>query len=44
LEVRVKAPDAKGKLRKLEVSSRRGYYMSGIGDKDAKEATAARVQ
>lgn len=27
LAVRVKAPDAKGKLRKLEVSSRRGYFM-----------------
>jgi hypothetical protein len=31
LEVRVKAPDEKGKLRKLEVSSRRGYYMSESG-------------
>ena len=40
LEVRVKAPDAKGKLRKLEVSSRRGYYMSETGEKEAKEATA----
>jgi hypothetical protein len=29
--VRVKAPDAKGKLRKLEVSARRGYYMSDTG-------------
>ena len=28
LEVRVKAPDQKGKLRKLQVSSRQGYYMS----------------
>lgn len=27
LAVRVKAPDAKGKQRKLEVSSRRGYFM-----------------
>jgi VWFA-related protein len=26
LAIRVKAPDAKGKLRKLEVSSRRGYF------------------
>jgi VWFA-related protein len=43
LEVRVKAPDAKGKLRKLEVSSRRGYYMSETGDKDAKEATASKA-
>ncbi|HEV7474198.1 MAG TPA: VWA domain-containing protein [Pyrinomonadaceae bacterium] len=44
LDVRVKAPDAKGKLRKLEVSSRRGYYMSETGEKDAKEATAAKTQ
>jgi len=43
LEVRVKAPDAKGKLRKLEVSSRRGYYMSEMGEKE-KEATAAKAQ
>jgi len=43
LEVRVKAPDAKGKLRKLEVSSRRGYYMSETGDKDAREATASKA-
>ena len=28
LEVRVKAKDAKGKTRKLEVSARKGYYMS----------------
>jgi VWFA-related protein len=41
LEVRVKAPDAKGKLRKLEVSSRRGYYMSETGEK---ETTAAKAQ
>ena len=27
LTLRVKAPDAKGKLRKLEVSSRRGYFV-----------------
>jgi VWFA-related protein len=38
LEVRVKAPDAKGKLRKLEVSSRQGYYMS---ETQEKEKTAA---
>jgi hypothetical protein len=44
LEVRVKAADAKGKLRKLEVSSRRGYYMSETGEKEAKDATAARAQ
>lgn len=41
LEVRVKAPDAKGKLRKLEVSSRQGYYMS---ETQGKEKTAANVQ
>jgi VWFA-related protein len=41
LEVRVKAPDAKGKLRKLEVSSRQGYYMAETG---GKEKTAANVQ
>lgn len=29
LEVRVKAKDDKGKNRKLQVSSRQGYYMSG---------------
>ena len=28
LEVRVKAPDEKGKKRKLQVSSRQGYYMA----------------
>ncbi len=27
LSIRVKALDAKGKTRKLEVSSRRGYFM-----------------
>jgi VWFA-related protein len=41
LEVRVKAPDAKGKLRKLEVSSRRGYYMSETGEK---QTTASKAQ
>ncbi len=41
LEVRVKAPDAKGKLRKLEVSSRKGYYMS---ETQEKEKTAAVVR
>ena len=39
LEVKVKAPDAKGKLRKLEVSSRQGYYMSETQEKE-KTATA----
>lgn len=37
LEVRVKAPDAKGKTHKLEVSARKGYYMSETA---AKETTA----
>jgi VWFA-related protein len=41
LEVRVKATDAKGKLRKLQVSSRQGYYMSETGEK---ETTASKVQ
>lgn len=40
LEVRVKAPDEKGKTRKLQVSSRQGYYMSSTLAKDA----AAKVQ
>ncbi|HEV2884828.1 MAG TPA: VWA domain-containing protein [Pyrinomonadaceae bacterium] len=35
LEVRVKAKDAKGKERKLEVSARKGYYMSETRAKDA---------
>jgi VWFA-related protein len=35
LEVRVKAPDEKGKTRKLQVSSRHGYYMSSTLPKDA---------
>lgn len=43
LEVKVKAPDAKGKLRKLEVSSRRGYYMSEAGGKgESIEASAVK--
>jgi VWFA-related protein len=41
LEIRVKAPDAKGKLRKLEVSSRQGYYMTTAS---GKETTAAKAQ
>jgi len=44
LEVKVKAPDAKGKMRKLEVSSRRGYYMSETGAKELKETTAEKTQ
>ena len=39
LEVRVKAKDAKGKKRKLEVNARRGYYMSATNVKTATEAT-----
>ena len=40
LEVRVKAPDAKGKMRKLIVSSRQGYYMPG----ETKDTTASKAQ
>jgi len=35
LEVRVKAKDEKGKNRKLQVSSRQGYYMSTTLPKEA---------
>ncbi|HET6980138.1 MAG TPA: VWA domain-containing protein [Pyrinomonadaceae bacterium] len=35
LEVRVKAQDQKGKSRKLQVSSRQGYYMSSTAPKEA---------
>src|ERR1044071_5706410 len=35
LDVRVKAQDEKGKTRKLQVSSRQGYYMSSTLPKDA---------
>ena len=35
LEVRVKAQDQKGKNRKLQVSSRQGYYMSSTVPKEA---------
>ena len=35
LEVRVNARDEKGKTRKLQVSSRQGYYMSSTVPKDA---------
>jgi VWFA-related protein len=41
LEVRVKAPDEKGKTRKLIVSARQGYYMPSPTDKDT---TAVRAQ
>jgi hypothetical protein len=40
LEVRVKAKDEKGKNRKLQVSSRQGYYMSSTVPKE----TAAKAQ
>jgi hypothetical protein len=40
LEVRVNAKDEKGKTRKLQVSSRQGYYMSSTLPKD----TAAKAQ
>ena len=36
LEVRVKAPDEKGKKRKLLVSSRQGYYMTSAAAKDVR--------
>ncbi|HYP02004.1 MAG TPA: hypothetical protein VER76_17570, partial [Pyrinomonadaceae bacterium] len=39
LEVRVRARDAKGKERKLEVKARRGYYMPK--DAAAKKSSAA---
>jgi VWFA-related protein len=42
LEVRVKAADAKGKKRKLEVSARKGYYMSETPQADNKESAASR--
>ena len=38
LEVRVNAKDEKGKLRKLQISSRQGYYMSSTAPKDAAKA------
>jgi hypothetical protein len=41
LEIRVKATDAKGKTRKLEVNSRQGYYMTTATQK---ETTAAKAQ
>ena len=39
LEVRVKAKDEKGKNRKLQVSSRQGYYMSSTVPKEATAKT-----
>jgi VWFA-related protein len=44
LEVKVKAADAKGKTRKLEVNSRRGYYLSETGAKELKDSTASKTQ
>lgn len=44
LDVKVKAKDAKGKTRKLEVSARKGYYMSETGVKQTKEAAASKTQ
>jgi hypothetical protein len=38
LEIRVKAKDAKGKTRKLEVSARKGYYMSETRAKETRTA------
>lgn len=40
LDVRVKAQDAKGKTRKLQVSSRRGYYMTETTEKETTASTA----
>ncbi len=36
LEVRVKAPDEKGKKRKLQITSRQGYYMTTTASKDVR--------
>lgn len=44
LEVKVKAQDAKGKTRKLEVNARKGYYMSETAAKGPNAASAARAQ
>jgi hypothetical protein len=41
LDVRVKAQDAKGKTRKLQVSARRGYFVPGQTEK---ATTSARTQ
>ena len=40
LEVRVKAKDAKGKERKLEVTARKGYYMPAAGKAQTATQTA----
>jgi VWFA-related protein len=39
LEIKVKAQDAKGKVRKLEVSARRGYYMTTAAQKERTAST-----
>jgi hypothetical protein len=39
LEIKVKAQDAKGKVRKLEVSARRGYYMTTTAQKETTAST-----
>lgn len=39
LEIKVKAQDAKGKVRKLEVSTRRGYYMTTTAPKETSAST-----
>ena len=44
LEVRVKAADEKGKLRKLQVSSRQGYFMSETAAPSASGTTAVKAQ
>jgi hypothetical protein len=44
LEVRVKAADAKGKKRKLEVTARKGYYMSEAPQLPLQESAASREQ
>lgn len=41
LEVRVKAVDSKGKTRKLEVSARKGYYMSETPQVERKVSESA---
>ena len=41
LEVRVKAVDAKGKTRRLEVSARKGYYMSETPQVERKVSESA---
>jgi VWFA-related protein len=41
LDVRVKAVDAKGKTRKLEVSARKGYYMSETPQVERKVSESA---